>query len=290
MKPLFFIALLFISENVIAQKPGANNNTLLWQISGNGLSKPSFLYGTFHLLCKDDIHFSNACNQAISQTDEIYLELDIDDPQTILSGYKLMNMVGGKKLEDLFTPDAYKRVSAFFKDSLKTPLGLFKNMKPYFLLAMLFPKMMPCKTVSGVEEAIVSLGKKDNKEIKGLETMAFQASLFDSISYVQQADELLLSIDSMQKSKQYFEKMNNAYLKQDMNEIEKLVFDTQFGIEANQDILLDKRNLNWVKQLKEIMKKNTVFVAVGTAHLIGKNGLIELLRKEGYTVTGIKNN
>jgi len=119
--------------------------------------------------------------------------------------------------------------------------------------------------------------------------MAFQASLFDSIPYEKQADELLGAIDSLERSKAYFGLMLSAYKKQHLGEIEKIMNNPEFGMEENQDILLDKRNRNWVVQLKQVMKKEPVFVAVGAGHLIGKAGLIALLRAEGYTVRGLEN-
>ena len=121
--------------------------------------------------------------------------------------------------------------------------------------------------------------------------MAFQASVFDSIPYETQAKELLKSIDSMARSKVYFDSMVTAYRNQRMDEVEKLINDDEFGmgVEENQDIMLDKRNRNWVQQLNTIMKKESVFVAVGTGHLPGENGVIALLKKEGYTVRPIEN-
>lgn len=295
MKLFYLLTLLLGSGNVQAQnnynaiKTNANDNTLLWEISGNGLVAPSYLFGTFHLLCKDDIHFSEALKQAVSKSGQVYLELDMDDPSTIMGAFLLMNMKNGKKLKDLYTTEQYKRLSDFFKDSLKTPLVLFQTMKPEFLIALLYPKMMPCNATTSIEESIMQLAKAGKKEIKGLETMAFQASVFDSIPYEKQAAELLQTIDSMEHSKKYFSQMITAYKEQRLDQIESIINNPEFGSTENQDILLDNRNKNWVGQLKEIMKKGPVFTAVGTGHLVGKTGLIALLRAEGYTVKGVEN-
>jgi len=295
MKLVYFLGLMFSLANVKAQtgnsilKTDITGNTLLWEISGNGLTAPSYLFGTFHLLCKDDISFSNALNQAINNSHEVYLELDLDDPATIMGALMLMNMKDGKKLKDLYTEEQYKRISDFFMDSLKTPIGLFQRMKPEFLVSLIYPKMMPCSSATSVEESVMAFAKDAGKEIKGLETMAFQASIFDSIPYEKQAEELLNTIDSMERSKTYFNQMLAAYNNQRLDEIEKIVNTPEFGVESNQDILLDNRNRNWVLQLKTIMKKNPVFAAVGAGHLVGKNGLIALLRAEGYTVRGLEN-
>src|SRR5687767_4780321 len=91
----------FAQQNGISLKKMNNdNNTLLWQVSGKDLVKPSYLFGTFHLLCKDDINFSAQLRSAIQYADEIYMELDMDDPSGLLSGLLYMNMKDGKKLKD----------------------------------------------------------------------------------------------------------------------------------------------------------------------------------------------
>ena len=119
--------------------------------------------------------------------------------------------------------------------------------------------------------------------------MEFQAGIFDSIPYEEQAKELLKSIDSLASNKNEFDTMMNVYKSQRVGEIENLFSKSESGMEAHQDILLDNRNKNWVAQLKIIMKTDKVFVAVGAGHLVGKQGLIALLRKEGYTVKPLLN-
>ena len=272
-----------------ALKTNNNDNTLLWEISGGKLTAPSYLFGTFHLICKEDIPFGEQLKTAVKSANTIYMELDMDDPATLFGGLLLMNMKGDTTLKTLYTDAEYKKVESFFKDSLSAPIGLFKSMKPFFLMAMLYPKMLPCKTISGVEEELMKLAKANKKEIKGLETMAFQAAVFDSIPYTQQAKELLKTIDSLDAYKKYFDTMVTIYKTQQLKAMQNLFTKSEFGMQDNQDILLDRRNINWVVQLKTIMKKGSVFVAVGAGHLTGEKGLIELLRKEGYTLRPVKN-
>ena len=287
-----FLLLLFSCKAQPVQvslKANNDNNSLLWEVSGNGLKKNSYLFGTFHLLCKSDINFSSQLKTATGNADKIYMELDMDDPSVLMGGLLMMNMKDGKKLKDLYTEAEYNKLSNYFKDSLHIPVSFLQSTKPYFLVAMLYPKMMPCKTVSGVEEELMKLAKLQQKEIKGLETLEFQAAVFDSIPYSEQAKELLKSIDSMTVYKKYFDTMVNVYKSQQLEKIEKLFSQSEFGMEEHKDILLDDRNKNWVGQLKTIMQKESVFVAVGAGHLVGNKGLIALLKKEGYTVRPLLN-
>jgi uncharacterized protein len=288
---LFLLGSLFCMAQPHHEKLAANpdGNSLLWEVSGKGLKENSYLFGTFHLMCKGDILISEQLKKAMSNAAAVYMELDMDDPSVIMGGLMMINMKGGKKLPDLYTAAEYKKVSSYFKDSLHMPITFLEGTKPYFLIAMLYPKMMPCKTVSGVEEELVRLAKREKKPVNGLETMQFQASVFDSIPYEQQAKELLKSIDSMAVYAKYFDTMVQVYKSQQLAAMENLFSKSEFGMQDHQEILLDSRNKNWVVQLKSIMHEKPVFVAVGAGHLVGANGLIALLKKEGYTVKPLLN-
>ncbi|MDQ6842905.1 MAG: TraB/GumN family protein, partial [Bacteroidota bacterium] len=270
-------------------KKQKNSKTLLWEVSGNGLARPSFLFGTFHLLCRDDIHFSDQLLQAIQSSNEIYMELDMDDPSTLLSGMLYMNMKNGKKLQDLYSADEYNRIQKYFADTLHTPMMLFQKAKPYFLVALLYPRMMNCSSPAGVEEELLKVAKENKKEIKGLETMQFQASVFDSIPYDWQAKELLKNIDSFAVYKKEFADLVDLYKNQNLDSMQNMLVNSEFGSDKYDDLLLKNRNKNWVGQLKNIMKNESVFVAVGAGHLTGDDGLIALLKKMGYKVEPLVN-
>jgi len=162
-------------------------------------------------------------------------------------------------------------------------------MKPSMLEAFLFPKMMPCKNLSGVEQELLKSAAKDKKEIKGFETIAFQSSVFDSIPYATQARSLLNSIDSINQYKLYFDTMLTVYKSQQIDKIEAMFNKPEFGLQEGMEFLLDKRNINWVNQLNKILPQQNIFMAVGAGHLVGDKGLIALLKKEGYTLRPIDN-
>ena len=294
MKATLFLPFLFIvqccrSQPSVPIQANTNNQTLLWEISGKDLKKPSYLFGTFHMMCKDDIKFSDNLLQALKNSEEVYFEMDLDDMANTLGAMMYMNMKDGKTLKDLYTEAEYDKLQFFFKDSLRTNLTMFQKMKPSFLEAFIYPKMLSCKNMSGVEQELLKIAGKEKKEVRGFETIAFQASMFDSIPYETQAKSLLTSIDSINNYKVYFEKMVQVYLSQEIEGIEAMFADEAFGMKDGLELLLDKRNINWVEQLKTILPKNNIFIAVGAGHLVGKKGVLELLKQEGYTVRPLLN-
>ena len=293
MKIFYLLATILLIQSCAAQKQlrlpvNKDNNTLLWEISGRDLKQTSYMFGTFHILCKDDIQFSTNLQTALKASQQVYFEMDLDDPKNTLGGMFFMNMKD-KTLSDLYSADELQKVSTFFKDSLKMNLSFFNKMKPMMLSALLYPRMMPCKTPSGVEMELITIAKKEKKDILGFETIEFQSSIFDRSPYSVQAKDLLKSIDSMSKYKVYFNNMVLTYKNQQTDSLVAIVNDKTFNDGENNDALLKNRNQNWVKQLETILPKNNIFMGVGAAHLFGEDGLIYLLRQKGYTVKPIEN-
>jgi uncharacterized protein len=267
----------------------ATGRTLLWEVSGNGLSQPSYFFGTMHILCAKDANISPQVSQVLDRVEAIYFEVDLDDMAQLFSSLKTMAMKDGTKLSDLLTEEEYQKVEAYFKDKLPLPFSLLEAYKPLLLSSMIAEQQMPCESTNGMEMMIMGEAGKRKLEIKGLETMEYQAGLFDSIPYDVQAKELVKAIDSASVQSDGIAKLLQVYREQDLDGIEKLTIEEEGGIQENIDLLLYKRNRNWVDQFAPIAGKGSVLFAVGAGHLPGKQGVLELLRQRGYTVKPLKN-
>ena len=141
----------------------------------------------------------------------------------------------------------------------------------------------------GMEQVIMDESKQYKKEIKGLETVEFQASVFDSIPYEQQALELVKVIDSAGSASQATDELIAVYKQQDLKKIEQMTVQEEGGVADHIDLLLYNRNANWAEKMNTIMPSNSTLFAVGAAHLPGEKGLIALLRKNGFTVKPVAN-
>lgn len=287
MKRLLILILVLCNLALLPISFVNAQNTLLWEISGNEIIAPCYLYGTFHLMCKDDIQISDSVLKAIDNTTSIYLEMDMDDPNMMMGMLNYVNLKNGKTLPDLYDNRSdYERLERFFQDSLQISLQQLKKMKPSVIVAMLYPKLMPCNRIGGVEEELVAIGKSKQKTIHGLETLAFQASLFDQLSEESEAKKLLEAVDSFSTYKQKMMQLISIYKNQQLDQMEKAMREED-GFADSKDILLSSRNKNWVAQLKSIWNKEAVLVAVGAGHLVGDEGLISLFKKEGYQVRAV---
>jgi len=273
---------------VVAQKN--DENTLLWKISGNGLQKPSYLFGTMHLLCADDARLSDSLKQVIKQSEEIYLEVDMDDIMGMMGAMKHLKMNGNKKLQDILTAEEYKKVKDYFeKKPSMIPLEMMQYFKPFFISSLISEQSMACEAQSGMEQSIMEESRQYKKEIKGLETVEFQASVFDSIPYELQAKELVKYLDSADKNVESTKELVAVYKTQDLKKILELTEKEDGGVGEFIDLLLYNRNADWVEKIIKIMPVHGVLFAVGAAHLPGEKGVINLLRQKGFTVKPVPN-
>lgn len=268
--------------------------TLLWKVSGNGLEKPSYLFGTIHILCKEDAFLGDKMVEAIGSADKVYLELDMDNLFEMMGVMTKMKMRNDTTLADLVTKEEYKQIKEYFeKHNSMLPFSMVETYKPMIASSMLMEaNFSSCEGQVAMEQLIMDEAKKKGKTISGLETMAFQMSIFDSIPYKVQAQELLKSITAGDKDSEgdkEFKEMMRAYKEQDLDKLGTLISGEDAGMMQYQDLLLNNRNRNWVEKLKTIMPEHAVVVAVGAGHLPGDKGVINLLRKAGYTVTPVEN-
>jgi len=266
---------------VRAQAP--TEASLLWKIEGKNLTQPSYLYGTIHLICPSDFVLSDTLKGCLKRTEQLTLEIDMDDPGMMMAMMKSMAMQEGKQLKDLLDARDYDRLNAYFKDSVGMSIAPFERAKPFMLMSVLLSRVLTCQPQS-YEMSLMGLAKKQKAEVVGLETVEEQMAVFDSIPYADQAKMLVTLMDSLPQARQEFGKLVQVYKNQDLAGLYNLTLESDFEMENQQEVLLTDRNKRWIPVIERQMADKPTFVAVGAAHLGGDQGVIALLRKEGYSV------
>ena len=289
--PLFALSIITANADAQANKRPLEKS-LLWQISGNGLTKPSYLYGTIHMICKDDASLGDSLISAIQRSDRVYFEVDMDNLMEMLSAFKDFKMRNDTTLADLLSKEDYEKVKEYMgRKSGLLPFSQLETYKPMLASSLLMESGIGCEESVAMEQLILEEAKKNKKRVDGLETMSYQASIFDSIPYKLQAEQLLKYVNdsgSKSESDKQFEEMIEAYKAQDIEKLGEFVQTEDGGLGNYEDILIYNRNRNWVEKLKKIMPEKSLTIAVGAGHLAGEKGLIKLLRKAGYTVKPVK--
>jgi len=308
---LFFVAFTVVSCSKKTQQASAATDTavqivaaksdflpkeksLLWKISGKDLSTPSYLYGTIHMINKDDFFLTSPTKSTFKEVNRVAFEInmeDLSDMSVIFSMMGKIMMAEGTTLKDLLSEEEYDFVDEKFT-AMGLPLSLLGRMKPMFLSTFAAGgegggDMMNGSMVS-YEMEFMNMAKEQGKEMAGLETIEFQLSMFDSIPYKDQAEMLVESLKSTDSGSDQLEQMINLYKSQDIQGMQSMFEEEGGGLEGYEDILLEGRNRNWIPIIEKMMDEKPTFFAVGAGHLGGETGVIALLRKEGYAVEAIR--
>lgn len=298
---LSMLALASCSANKnLAQTQAAAKDTyqlldksLLWEISGNGLKKSSYLFGTIHLIGKEDFFFPKSLEDKISLAERATFEIDMDDMSSMESMFKIIGkafMKDGMTLKDLVTEKEYEAIETHFKDK-GLPLQLLDRMKPMLLATFASMDMGDggMADTKSYEMEIFAKVNEQNKPSDGLESVEDQLALFDSIPYKAQAQMLVESIKASNKENEEYKMLIDLYKKQDIETLAKISVDEKdSGIGGYADLFLYQRNKNWIPHFSRMMNEKSTFFAVGAGHLGGPQGVIQLLKKAGYKVTPIK--
>ncbi len=295
-KRIFFLVGLltqFFSLALHAQHTSSSTpheqNSILWKISGKGLQKPSYLFGTIHLICNQDYFFNDVMKSAFDNCEKLLLEINLNDPNTIAQYQQSMMLPKGKELKNFFENEHEYQV---FSEKLKKHTGidanLFQSLKPLILLSLIAQKSMECENTSSYEMNLMELSTAKNLPIEGLETSLSQMKIFDDMKDAEIKGILMEGIDDMEKDHQLQHQMVEMYKKQNINALYQLILSSK-ELRNQEDALINNRNRDWVAKLPKLLESNACFIAAGAGHLAGEQGVIQLLRNAGYTVSAVQN-
>ncbi len=264
----------------------AQENSLLWKVSGNGLTKDSYVFGTLHMACSTDFRIPEKVKTALGTTDAIAVEVDVTDPKNM--ALLQSKMAPKPTFFDGLGADKKKAIdSALVANEI--PPAIFDQVSPTVALSLLTIKGFDCPSMQDIkmmEHELKILPQAEGKPVAELESATFQIDLLDSLF---SAEDLYNYLTSNIDAKAYSKELVHAYFSENLQKIEEMTMNTAFLSGPKQEKLLDARNQVWLQKMPGMMKEKSYVFAVGAAHLVGKNGVIQLLRNQGYTVTAVKN-
>ena len=282
----FFSSALLLLVFVSVQFSHAQQleKSLLWKIEGNDINT-SYLFGTFHMLSKSDFVMKEKVTEAFNKTEQLVMELKMDNPLIQMEMLKYMSMKDGMTLDKLVDSVDYKKLDAALKESVGVGIQMFNTFKPLLVGTFLVLKYIEGNPES-FELTLTAMAKEKEMEIAGLETIAYQMGIFDQIPYEDQAKDLMEMVLEEEKMRKLYNRMIATYNMEDIDALNKLTREDA-GSEKELELLLVKRNKEWISEIDKFAKEKPTFFGVGAAHLGGKEGLVMLLRKNGYSVSPV---
>jgi uncharacterized protein YbaP (TraB family) len=274
---------LLVAAGAAAQ--GRFDSGLLWRIERAG-SSPSYLFGTMHTDDPGVVNLAAPVRQAFDQADAVTLEVTLD-VQSLLDLAQALLLNEGGTLDALLDAALYARaVEAMAGQGI--PDSMVARMKPWAVAVTLMTP--PTETGVVLDQVLYQKALADGKPVDGLETVAEQVGLFDSLTLEEQIELLQDTLDHLPEIERMLDEVRQAWLQRDLArlvEINAAILrdsDPQFAATFNQRIILD-RNHRMVERMQARLRAGGRFIAVGALHLPGREGLLELLEQRGYRLT-----
>lgn len=278
---LFFSGSVFLSysENQDSTK------TILWEIKGEGIKNPSYLFATIRVQDKSIKQFDSIAEQKILECNAFALEVIVDlVPPAVLRSLVLMQ---NNNLEKILTKEDFSFVQKKYKLYTGLSLGAFSKMKPFFLYAQLMKYEFPKDYKESFDTQLLAFAKKNKKRIIELEEFNNQVKSIDKIPLQTQAHMLLFGLKNPNLIKKNFEDVLDAYLQKDMNTVFKLTTDTTLIPSQFIECFFSERNEKICNNIIMNIKQQSTFIVLAAANLMGEKGVFQLLRSKGYSIKPI---
>ena len=274
---------------------------LLWKISGNGLARPSYVMGTHHFAPSSMLDEIPGMQQAFEGCDVVVGEMDMEASMSFdgqMAMAQAMIAPSDSTLDKLYSPEDYKIIEEAFNKycgDLGIPFSMMNRLKPAaismqmeaLLSAKSFPDFDPN---DAIDIAVQKRGKEMGRPAMGFETVEEQVGFIFDMPIARQAEELLEMCKKEDSMEEESVMLVEAYMSQDLSRIESVFNDPELNSmdEDAMEILINKRNRNWIEKLVKMMPERACLVCVGAGHLFGEKGLLQLLRDLDYTVEPMK--
>jgi uncharacterized protein YbaP (TraB family) len=286
---LAIVILLGAHGTALAQvdsSPG--EKSFVWSVRGG--SNTVYILGSLHLLSKESYPLGKAYEDAFQNSEVVVFEVDpgeLEKPETIRMVLSKAALENGKTLEETLSPETYRLAKEKLKDA-GVDIQMFSKTKPWFVavtVAVLKLSQMGFQPEEGVDRYFYNKAKEGQKGVMGLETAEFQIDLIASIGGDTEDDILLHTLKDLDVMEAEMKSLVGSWKRGDVGEFKKVILKSYWEYPRVYDELIAARNKNWLPHIEKYLggDKNYL-VVVGAGHLVGPDGLINMLTQKGYKV------
>lgn len=290
---LLTLSVVVVSASAQLKIKDKKYQSLLWEITGNGLSKPSYLIGTMHVSSKLAFHLSDSFYSAIRRVNVVALETNPETWQEDMSKYDFAydnRNYSGEYVDVLPADYLNQHTLKFYKYEDKIKNALFS--KPAVLNSLLYRSIgneeSDFEEDTYLDMYIFQTGKKLGKKITGVEDYG------ESMKLMAEAyQDAIKDKNKKQRSYEYLEdyseeKLQEAYRNGDLDVLDSINRYNSVSAAFDEKFLYRRNEIQAISIDSIIKSGSTLFVGVGAAHLPGPRGVIEILRSKGYRLRPVK--
>jgi len=293
---------LFLLFGLKKEKP--NVTPLMYEVTKEGSDNKIYLFGSIHFANIEDMIFPSYLTDAYNDTDYLACEFDINkfleevDQTELAQGYLYMD---GTTLRDHINVNLYNQIIDYVKENYGYTEDISSRFHLTYIEALITQQLLiktGINSTKGIDTYFLNKAHEDNKNILEVESFELQDKMQKSFSDRYYELTIEDALNNQDKSVDDLKKLYEVWKRGNEKEIEEIAITSDYSKYSEDDIklfnnvqykMLDERNIGMANKLKEYFNDNKkVFYMVGAAHLVGDNGIANLLKQDGYTVKIVK--
>ncbi len=287
----FLAVSLVPAPSAQAAEPGLpGSGPALWHIENDSARGQVYLFGSIHMMKKGVIWMSPKIQQAFSASTELVLEADMNPAAAAeVQALVLQNGVypQGESLQGSIAPDLFEQVRTLGGEA-GLPAPTINRLRPWYaatVIGVSYIQSHGYEVELGVDSYFQELASTRGVRISGLETVREQMLALSGHAPDVQEAMLRDTVDQLANMNVLLEEMTDAWVSGDIRALNEKLLGPMREVPELYDVLLVRRNRNWLPEIQALLNQPGVhFVVVGTAHLIGEDGLVAMLRNRGLNV------
>jgi uncharacterized protein len=287
MKKVVFVLVLLL---LTMPRIKAQESSILWEITGNGITKPSYLFGSLKFIGEKEFYLPKEATEKIKQSAIFAIEDEVDHhAQHELN--KVLHFPKGESLSTHLSAEDYNKVVNFFESEFKISKKQFEAKYAKLIplaISISMTRLSLGEKVKFYDIELLKFAKSNKVKSYSLESVDREAKALTSFYIEDQTAALLHTVNNFEKQKTEFQKLMDDY---PQGKLEEIFEYTLHPLENNQDFIntfFYQRNKEWMPKIEKMISENVAFISVGVSHLEGDGGLLNLFKEKGYTLTPIK--
>ena len=270
------------------QAHGTGGKSCLFRVTAPGSTM--YLLGSIHFMREASYPLKDTIERAFAASSNVVFEVDMatmDSPDTQAMMLSQSVFTDGNTLEKSLSPATYRSL-AEKTEQFGLNVKMLDNFKPWSVAMTLMGlklNQLGFDPNKGVDRYFYTKARNAGKRTFGLETLQYQIGIFSSLSLREQdwlVQQTLNDFDTMESE---MGEMLQSWTNGDVGNLERMLLKSFVDYPSLYQKFLVRRNRNWLSQIELFLgQRKTCFVVVGAGHLLGQDGLVNLLRAQGYTV------
>ncbi len=278
------IIIFFVSSQVLAQEQSA-----LYKVEGNGLKQPSYIFGTINFLPQFGFFIPEEVKKAIEDSDVYVTKLSLK-PKVQRKFTEAVKIPNNGSVDQYLNETDQKKLQTIIETyggRNQAYNNFYSHLQPIILVTSTTALTLQNNIVYP-EMELEDIAKDSKLKLVSLSNVDDEIEAFKQFPIEDQVEALKYTINNFDDHIKEYKKMVRRYHKeQDLEFVKKVTFKATNESDLFRKVYYDDRTISWIPKIKKLIKSKSAFIALGVPHLVGDKGVVELLRKEGFTVSPV---